>query len=87
MYRTKQKVIMNIATEAGFQQALSWTQGLLRRMADGGVWVIPRTGAVLRIDSHKELRASMYGMQEEPCVVDCMRALGWKVTPMESPCA
>lgn len=76
---------MNIKTEKGFSQACTWTRNHLKMLRDGGVWAIPRSGALLRVDSHKELRISMHRMDAEPGVVAVIRSLGWQITPMEAP--
>jgi hypothetical protein len=70
---------VNIATERGFRYAQAWTRNTLNSIADGGVWVIPRTGAMVRILSHKKLEATMTHMDREVGIVTMMRSLGWQV--------
>ena len=74
-----QRTQMNIATEQGFIDALKWTRGQLAMLDDGGVWVIPRTMAAVRITSHSKLECEMIGAKREPSVLGMLRALGWQV--------
>jgi hypothetical protein len=71
---------MNAGTEEGFAQALAWTRGQLALLADGGVWVIPRSMAAVRVVSHTNREVQMIGMEREELVADLMRVLGWRVT-------
>jgi hypothetical protein len=74
---------MNLATEQGFSEAMKWTRAQLHELADGGVWIIPRSMSAVRVTSHRKLEAEMIGMKREPGVVGMMRALGWRLTDMD----
>lgn len=72
--------VIDICTEEGFREAVQWTRNNINRLADGGVWVIPRSMTAVRVISHKRLEAEMIGMEREQGVVGVLRSLGWKVS-------
>lgn len=71
---------MSISTELAFRLASDWTASQLRRVRDGGVWVIPRTDTVIRVVSHKALQAQVLHGNREPLVIMFMQARGWQCT-------
>ena len=75
---------MNIATESGFRDALKWTQSQVGMLADGGVWVIPRSMSAVRIVSGRGLEAEMIGIKREQGIATMLRALGWRLKDMDA---
>lgn len=71
---------MSISTELAFRLASDWTASQLRRVRDGGVWVIPRTDTVIHVVSHKALQAQVLNGNREPLVIMFMQTRGWQCT-------
>jgi hypothetical protein len=60
-----------------------WTRKQLALLHDGGIWMIPRSGCLIRVLSHSKLEAEVQHPDREPLVLDIMRAQGWKCIPMK----
>jgi hypothetical protein len=69
---------MNLATEQGFNNASKWVRNQLAMIGDGGVWLIPRTGCMIRIVSSARLEAETICGEMEPITIGMMRAQGWQ---------
>lgn len=69
---------MNIDTVQGMEQAKEWLENLVTKVADGGIWGIPRSGAFYRIDKKTKTVVATLANRD----VDTERVfteLGWKI--------
>jgi|PlaIllAssembly_1097288.scaffolds.fasta_scaffold249197_2 hypothetical protein len=45
---------------------IAWTQNLIDKMKDGGIWGIPRASSVWRFDKTNKVMVQIYGDADEP---------------------
>ena len=70
---------MNIETKEGMAEAVAWQRQHLSLIKEGGVWIVPRSGATYTI-SHKAKMAVMTpGFAPEPDIKRVFNAMGWRV--------
>lgn len=67
---------MDISTPEGMAAAVAWQERQVSLVAQGGVWGIPRSGTIIKID-HEGKTATFYGLTPEPDVIKVFRAMGW----------
>jgi len=58
---------------------LTWTRQLLDMLNENGVWVIPRSGAVIRLVSRTNRVVAITNGSEEEYLQDLLRILGWRI--------
>ncbi len=68
----------DINTTQGMVQAIQWTKNLLATLNDGGVWIVPRSGTMVRVDK-KTQTATLTGVLPDPSITRVLTAMGWKV--------
>lgn len=68
----------NLETEEGIKNSIDWTNQTLAVVKEGGAWIIPRSGMIVRV-SHKDKTAHITG-HYEPVVARILEAAGWAVT-------
>jgi hypothetical protein len=68
----------DISTPEGMENAKRWQEQQVARVMQGGLWAVPRSGTVIRID-HENKVASMFGLLPEPEIVKVFVAMGWTV--------
>lgn len=66
-----------------FTAAMRWTQQQMSLLADGGTWVIPRSGTMFRLESRERREVSVSDIKREEVVQDVLRALGWRIIDMK----
>lgn len=71
---------LDLRTEAGFADACKWVREILSVVGDGKAWIIPRTGCIIRVTSHKDKTATLFNAGREPTLPVLMVILGWKIT-------
>lgn len=69
---------MNIDTPEGMKNAVAWQEAHIARMADGGVWAVPRSGSFYTI-SKATKTAVRTGLLPEPTIERVFEAMGWSV--------
>lgn len=69
----------NIDTEEGMENAIKWQQGMLRMVAQGGRWVVPRSFTIFEVDHRNKTVRKCTGQAPEPIIVRVMVAAGWRV--------
>lgn len=68
----------DINTTAGMVQAIQWTKQLFATLNDGGVWIVPRSGTMVRVDK-KTQTATLTSVHPDPSITRVLTAMGWKV--------
>jgi hypothetical protein len=69
----------DIETPDGMANSVRWTEAMLRQINDGGVWMIPRSGTIVRV-SHKDKTVSITaGMHPENSLHRVIEAAGWTI--------
>jgi hypothetical protein len=64
------------------QSTLDWCQQVVDMLKDGGVWAIPRSGVVFRIDKTARTLTLVSGDADDPDVAETGRVfscIGWEV--------
>ena len=75
---------MDISTRSGLAAAVEWQRNYLARVAEGGMWIIPRTGTILRV-SHKDKTLTVVAnlLPELPDLRRVTVAMGWNFVDSE----
>lgn len=69
----------DVETKDGMANAVKWTEAMFSQINDGGVWMIPRSGTVVRV-SHKDKTVSITaGMYPENSLRRVIKAMGWTI--------
>ena len=68
----------NLDTTQGMVQAIQWTKKLIESLNDGGVWMVPRSGTMVRVDK-KTQTATLTSVHPDPSITKVLTAMGWKV--------
>ena len=74
---------MNIATSEGMRQAIAWQTGQVNLIKEGGAWIVPRSGTVIKIYGSKKIAVFVTGIYLEPDIVKVFKAMGWVVADKE----
>jgi hypothetical protein len=71
----------DLDTEEGMASAIAWTNRTLETLKDGGIWIVPRSGMLIRVLSHsdKVLRV-LEGETADPSIPRVLKAAGWTLT-------
>ena len=74
---------MNVNTKKGLDEAVKWLRGFVNQFNDGGVWAIPRTHAVYRIE-HEAKRFVRLSLTSDESTERVVKAMGWRVAASEA---
>lgn len=74
---------MNIDTPEGMRAAIAWQTQLVNVIAQGGRWVVPRSGSIYAIDHEGKQAKRLSGFAPEPTITRVFLAMGWKVFDIE----
>jgi len=71
----------DLDTKEGMANAVAWTNRTLETLKDGGIWIVPRSGMLIRVLSHsdKVLRV-LEGETPDPSIPRVLKAAGWAIT-------
>jgi hypothetical protein len=71
----------DLDTEEGMANAVAWTNRTLETLNDDGIWIVPRSGMLIRVLSHsdKVLRV-LEGETPDPSIPRVLKAAGWTLT-------
>ena len=71
----------DLDTEEGMANAIAWTNRTLETLNDDGIWIVPRSGMLIRVLSHsdKVLRV-LEGETPDPSITRVLKAAGWTIT-------
>ncbi len=75
----------NIDTEEGMANAVAWQQKMIDVLADGGRWVVPRSGTIYMIDKTNKRARKVLGLKPEPTITRVFEAMGWTVEGNDKP--
>ena len=69
----------DIDTQDGMANSVRWTEAMFSQIKDGGTWMIPRSGTVVRV-SHKDKTVSVTaGIYPENSLRRVIKAMGWTI--------
>ena len=69
----------DIDTQDGMANSVRWTEAMFSQIKDGGTWMIPRSGTVVRVN-HKDKTVSITaGIQPEASLRRVIKAMGWTI--------
>lgn len=69
----------DIDTDEGMANAVQWTTEHFARLKDGGVWMVPRSGTLVRV-RHATKTATLHNTTPDPSIARVIKAMGWTVT-------
>jgi hypothetical protein len=64
-------------TPEGLANAVEWMKQHVARIADGGTWLIPRSGSIVKIDHQNKRATRIAGLLPEPSTQKVFEAMGW----------
>lgn len=67
----------NIATEEGMANAVEWTNKTFAVLADGGRWIVPRSGSIYEVSHSTKTVRRIMGLFDEPEIERVIKAAGW----------
>jgi hypothetical protein len=69
----------DLDTKAGMGSAVQWTQAMFDTINDGGVWMVPRSMTMVRIDKKEKVATLIVGLAPDPSLKRVIEAMGWTV--------
>jgi hypothetical protein len=69
---------MNINTKDGMAQAVAWQQKWVDGVKEGGVWVVPRSGNIIRISHRNRTATVVSSLVSEPDIRKVFEEMGWR---------
>lgn len=74
----------DLDTPEGMANAVQWNNAHLSRIADGGIWMVPRSALIVRIvDGKRKVASIREGHTPDPSVRRVMVTAGWTVQDAE----
>lgn len=67
----------HVDTADGLANAVAWMTKHVSMMADGGTWLIPRSGSVVVIDKKNKQAVRTAGLLPEPSTQKVFETMGW----------
>ena len=74
----------DITTPEGMQNSKRWLSSVLMTLGDNGIWGIPRSSTVIRIDKSKKLATVIAQSSPDVSIELVFEALGWTVEYADS---
>lgn len=71
-------VVHNIDTEEGMADAVAWMNVNLSTFAEGGRWIVPRSGSIYEVSHSTKTVRRIMGLFDEPAIERVIKAAGWK---------
>ena len=71
---------MDIHTQRGMAEAKAWTQQLIDNIKDGGVWMVPRSGTIIKFDKVNKKALVTHQLMPDISIEMILEALGWEIT-------
>jgi hypothetical protein len=69
----------DIDTKEGMNNAVKWTQAMFDTVNDGGVWMVPRSMTMVRINKTDRIATLIVGFAPDPSIRRVIEAMGWTV--------
>jgi hypothetical protein len=71
----------DLDTEEGMALAIAWTNRTLEILHEGGSWMVPRSGMLVRVLSHRDKLVQVIdGPVPDPSIPRVLKAAGWTIT-------
>lgn len=72
----------DLNTAEGMENAIKWQLKLFSTLADGGKWIVPRSGTIFTVHHKTKTVVRALGFAPEPDIERVIRAAGWTVLAM-----
>ena len=69
----------DLDTKQGMVNAIIWTKRLIESLNDGGTWMIPRSGTLVRVDKKTQTATIDAPFMRDPSITKVLTAMGWKI--------
>jgi hypothetical protein len=69
----------DLDTKAGMSSAIKWTAAMFDTINDNGVWMVPRSMTMVRINRTDKVATIVVGMTPDPSLKRVIEAMGWTV--------
>jgi len=76
----------DLATREGLENSKLWLSSALTVLSDNGIWGIPRSNTVVRINKSKKLATVIHQDSPDVSIELVFEALGWTVEYADSGC-
>ena len=60
--------------------AVAWTEQTMSMLKVGGKWIVPRSGTVITVLSHRPKKCSVQNGEADQMIAKVLRSGGWEVT-------
>lgn len=70
---------MDLESPEGLRRAVAWQQAMIQGIADGGVWLVPRSGTIIQVNHLKKEAIFKASFVPEPDIKKVFIAMGWSV--------
>ncbi len=69
----------DLNTKEGMNNAVKWTQAMFDTVSGGGVWMVPRSMTMVRINKKGRIATRVVGFAPDPSIRKVIEAMGWTV--------
>jgi hypothetical protein len=70
---------MDTNTTQGMKDAIAWTENLFRVINDGGLWAVPRSTTIYKIDKVRKTATVIQQRKPDTSIDAVLNAMGWQV--------
>lgn len=72
----------DLQTQEGLENSKRWLSLALTKLSDNGIWGIPRSGTVVRIDKQSKTATIISQHLPDPSIELVFKAIGWSVVEL-----
>ena len=69
----------DLDTKDGMNNAVKWTRNMFDTINDDGVWMVPRSMTMVRINKRERIATLIVGIAPDPSLKRVIEAMGWTV--------
>lgn len=69
----------DISTAEGMVNSLRWTERHVNRIANGGTWLVPRSGSIYQLFKDEKRVVVLAQLSPDPSIDKVFAAMGWTV--------
>jgi len=69
----------DLDTKDGMNNAVKWTRAMFDTINDDGVWMVPRSMTMVRINKRERIATLIVGIAPDPSLKRVIEAMGWTV--------
>ena len=69
----------DLDTTEGMNNAVTWTRQMFDTVNDDGVWMVPRSMTMVRINHTDKIATLIVGFAPDPSLRRVIEAMGWTV--------